>query len=314
MSTVMLPLCPSVGEAQLPVLLRLLTEADTAEEITLDLGQVRWWMPGAVLAVFSRVQHWHREKRVIRLINYQNCEAFRYLQRIDFFEQLGIHLPEDFHRRDCTGRFLPIRQVGFGSGGLDRIATELAQCVMPGADWNDDTYQLVQYVAGEILSNAVQHSGGVAWVSAQYFPKGGLVRVAVADNGGGILESFKGTPLYRPEMTEEEAVRKALEAGVSSGKYRISQYGRSHNRGLGLSVVDELARQSLGHLQIVSKAGWRTRDMESVRSSLCPETRHPGTLVCAAFQRDQVHQYREMHRHALTSLGLHLDAPDDIFG
>ena len=144
------------------MLMRLLTHADSADEIVLDLGRVRWWMPGAVLAVFSRVQHWLRGKRRIRLLNHQTCEAFRYLQRIDFFEQLGIELPEDFHRHDAAGRFLPIRQVGFSSGGLGQIATELAQCVVPGGDWNDDTYKLVQYVTGEILSNAVQHSGGVA--------------------------------------------------------------------------------------------------------------------------------------------------------
>lgn len=313
MGAIKVHLCPSVGEAQLPILLRLLTQADTADEIVLDLERVRWWMPGAVLAVFSRVQFWLREKRKIQLLNYQSCEAFRYLQRIDFFEQLGIDIPEDFHRHDAAGRFLPIRQVGFSSGGLGKIATELAQCVVPGADWNDDTYKLVQYVAGEILGNAVQHSGGVAWVSAQYFPKGGLVRVAVADNGGGILESFKGTPLHEPEMTDEDAVRKASEPGVSSGKYRLAPYGRPHNRGLGLSVVDDLARQSLGYMQIVSMAGWRSRDMDNVQTALRPEANHPGTLVCAAFQRDQIHRYQEMHQVALKTLGLRLDVPDDIF-
>ena len=139
------------------------------------------------------------------------------------------------------------------------------------------------------------------------------MRVAVADNGGGILESFKGTPLYKTEMTDEDAIRAAVKPGVSAGKYRVSQYGRSHNRGLGLSVVDDLARQCLGHMQIVSMAGWRSRDMGKVWTALHPEARHQGTLVCAAFQRDQILRYQDMHRDALQTLGLRLDAPNDIF-
>lgn len=280
----------------------------------LDLAAVRWWMPGAVVAVISRVHRWHREGKRIHLRNHTNCEAFRYLQRVDFFRQLGLDLPEDFHRRDAKGRFLPVQQVRFGSGGLNRVASELAQCVVPDAGWEDDTYQLVQYVAGEVLGNAIQHSGGVAWVSAQHTEKNDLVRVAVADDGGGILGSFLGTPLHEDGMTDQQAIVKALKPGVSSGRYRTALYGRPHNRGIGLSVVDDLVGQSLGRLQIVSGTGWQERDGRKLPTSLTMhEARHPGTLVCASFMRGQISQYQAMHREALATLGLRPREPDVTF-
>ncbi len=303
-----------VAEKELPELLARLTAADDAQEIELDLANVKWWMPGAVVAVISRAHRWIKEGRRVTLVNHRECEAFGYLQRVDFFKQLGVDLDERFLRHPEAGRFLPVQRVSFGGSGLDRIASEMARCVVPGADWEDDTYQLVQYVLGEVLANAVQHSGGVAWVSAQYTAKNDIVRVAVADDGGGILGSFAGTPLNVPGMSAKEAISLAIQPRVSSGRYRTVLYGRPHNRGIGLSMVDELVRQSLGHLMISSADGWLLRDGNSEPKFRTSEDAvHPGTLICASFMRGQILHYREMHEEALKSLGLSGPEPEDMF-
>lgn len=307
-------LCHWVAEAELPKLLALLTAADEADEIALDLGQVKWWMPGAVVAVISRAHRWINEGRKVKLLNYRSCEAFSYLQRVDFFKQLGVVEDESFIRHPEGGRFLPVRRMSFGGSGLDKIASDMARCVVPGADWEDDTFQLVQYALGEIMANAVQHSGGVAWVSAQYTPKNDVVRVAVADDGGGILGSFVGTPLHQLGMSAQAAIGLAVEPRISSGRYRTVLYGRPHNRGIGLSMVDELVGQSLGHLLIGSGDGWRHRDgQREPRLWTAKASQQLGTLVCASFMRGQVLHYREMHRAALEALGLFSPEPEDMF-
>ena len=47
---------------------------------------------------------------------------------------------------------------------MDRIASEIARCTLPDATPEDDVFRLLQYAAGELLSNAKYHSGGQAFV------------------------------------------------------------------------------------------------------------------------------------------------------
>lgn len=292
-------------EESISPVLRLLTATEDATEIDVDMSRVKFYIPAAVVALISAGVRLTRDGKTVRLVNAETSDAFRYLQRMDFFTQLGVRLPEDFRRHDAGGRFMPIERITFGEGDVSDIASRLAGCVVPGGDFFDDTYRLVQYAAGEVVGNARQHSSGVAFVSAQYTPHDRMIRIGIADDGIGIRESFRGTPFFDDVPTDCAAIRKALEPNVSSALFRPSLYQRPSNRGVGLSVLSELVAQSLGYLLIVSHSGWCFKNgRNDAIFKDQPTCIHRGTLLATAFRRDEIGQYAEMHELALVKLGL----------
>ena len=302
-----------VFEDQLPALLRKLAGAAQSTDITVDMAKVHGhYIPAAVVAILATAQRWKAEGKNLHLRGWRESKSSRYLQRIDFFEQLGLKFPEDFARHQERGLFLPVKKLSFGQPNVGPISTELASCVVPDGGATDDTFRLVQYVAGELLSNAKQHSRGTAFVSAQYFKQRDLVRIGIADNGMGIRSSFDGTNTGSHINSDAAALEAALQPGVSSALERPHIYGRPDNRGLGLSMISELTRQALGRMIIASGSGRYSQIPEEIsRFQEAPEDIFSGTLLSLSLKRDEILNYSAMHREALDRLDLRDSSADD---
>ncbi|HEY5792442.1 MAG TPA: hypothetical protein VIS74_04035, partial [Chthoniobacterales bacterium] len=236
-----------------------------------------------------------------------------YFQRIDFFEKLGVSTSEFFHRHPPTNRFVPIQKITFNSDS-GTIATSLSNCIAGQASSQDESYFLVQYATGEIISNCKQHSGGQGFASAQYFKKHDLARFGVGDSGKGIRESFRvnQSPHYQEEMTDETAILLALKPEVSSVTHLRNVYEGRSNRGLGLSVLRELVKHTHGYLSVISGNGWYFQDgnLPGKSGTMRNGCSYHGTLVSAAFDRGQVANYNDLHNEALRALGLQISIPD----
>jgi len=229
-----------------------------------------------------------------------------YLQRIDFLKHLGVEIPEDFIRRDPAGRFLPVQTLSFASGDVDKIASEITRCTLPNTHPEDDVFRLLQYAAGELLSNAKYHSGGRAFVCAQYFPKRSLMRIAVADDGIGIRESFLNTSREREADTADNAIRLALQPQVSSALLRPNPnpYAGRNHRGVGLSITRILAKEAFGQLSIATEDGWFDELQGKERTRMGQPLFFPGTLVAVSLNRDQIADYAAMHASAMSEIGM----------
>lgn len=246
MHSFIIPLPERIFEAKIPNLLALLNRGDGHDSVEIDISRVKFLTPAAIVAVLARCHRWWREGKEIYLCSIDQCENIGYLHRMDFLRHLGIDLPENFRRHPAADRFVPVQSLTFASGNVDVIASEITQCVFPDTGPEDDTFQALQYVAGELLSNAKYHSAGRAFACAQFFPTRNLVRIAVADDGLGIRGSFAGTTRENDAATPDSAIRLALQPGVSSALLRPNPnpYGGQNHRGVGLSITRILAKEA----------------------------------------------------------------------
>lgn len=295
-----------VWESQLPRLLVLLNQAEGHPAVVIDIAAVKFLAPAAIVAILARWHRWKREGIRVSLVGVESCENLAYLQRIDFLTHLGVKIPENFTRHNTAGRFVPVQSLNFASGDVDKIASEISRCTLPGVDFEDDVFRLIQYAAGELLSNAKYHSGGRAFVCAQFFPTRSQVHIAVADDGMGIRRSFMNTSRESEADTPDAAIRLALQPQVSSALLRPNPnpYAGQNHRGVGLSITRILAKESCGQLSIASEDGWFDEVHGTEQTRPRQPVFFPGTLVAVSLHRDQIADYAAMHAKAMADIGM----------
>lgn len=318
-----MPVCrlPSqVFESNLPKLLATIARLDgTDEEITLDFSAVKYWIPAAIVALCSAVNHWKERDRSIRFRNHHGCEAFVYLQRIDFFDRVGLKLPENFNRRDPGTSFVEIQSVTPGVARLkEPLARKLAVCLAGTGDDSNDVLRLSEFALGEVIANCQQHALKPGYVSAQYVKTKDWARFGMADYGIGIRESFRlaESPHYREGMTDGEALELAMRPWVSSKRHlKQGPYGEAPNRGVGLKMILHMLRDLEGELFLASGNAWRRyqgpegEDHGNLGDGLSV----PGTVVSVRFARGQMTDYQQMVAAAQQAMGLTPEPDDDIF-
>jgi hypothetical protein len=290
------------GKGLVPFLASL-DDCGNAESIILDFAALRRVSPAGLVVITARVSHWHSEGRRVFVDGLHDCAILAYLQRMDLLKACGIEMPEPFKRHDGKGRFVPVRLIDHR---VDEMGSEMALCVAPGGDeWREPLagpYDFVWYVLTEMANNVRQHSGGRGFASAQVGRGEGLVRMAIADNGWGILESFRSAGLpWSGGVDETGAILKALEPKVSSK-------GSPNNEGVGLTLTRQLAELAEAWLLSVSGSGVvqvNPVNNRSIYSGVLPNGgRYPGTLVALTFRQDRVADFAVLLDQAKRKSGL----------
>ena len=120
--------------------------------------------------------------------------------------------------------------------------------------------QPLGYVVTELLDNSLNHgrAGGFgharAWVAAQYYRVGDLLRVAVVDDGCGFLQSLKHHREVTPK-THQKAVSSAFRPFVSCKK-DVGVFRDATHQGLGLTVCRDLCLRADGGISAASGTAW----------------------------------------------------------
>src|SRR5262245_57092390 len=133
---------PAVFEEHLPKFLGAIWQVPDDHDLEIDFSRSRFYIPVAITSLIARIDYAASNGGKIRLCGLNKCENLRYLQRIDFFNQLKVELDEDFTRYDPQDAFVPVREVLIGGVSIrnDEIATELARCLARGEE--EDLFQL----------------------------------------------------------------------------------------------------------------------------------------------------------------------------
>lgn len=303
----MLAVPPVINAAGLiPFLAQLGSVPDSESEIVLDFSKLRRVSPAGLVALVAAVDRWRRvQARDVRFDGLAQCSICGYLQRMDLLQTCGVDLPELFERHPARGRFVPVQRIV----NVETISREVAACLAPGGDDYGHplsaTYDLAAYVLGELAANVSQHSRGVGYVSAQTNPGEGLVRLAVADNGTGVRQSFVDAGLgWSHKLSDSAALRKALEP-------RVSSKGEPVNQGVGLTLVAGLARQTQAWLLMVSGSGVILMNPDGAlhEGHLPVPGCYHGTLVALTFRRDKLHDFYELLDTAKQEAGLLVKRP-----
>ena len=271
-----------VSVPQLVALLASASEVACDEPIEVDFTRLERVTPVFLTTLAATVSRWKRDGREVWFRGLEKCPITPYLQRMDFLKHCDVDLPESFNRHDSRGRFVPVRRVELP---VERLAEEIAECFAPGGgdceDPNAGFYGFLVYAVTEMGNNIRQHSSGVGYASVQFLKVEGLVILALADNGCGILRSFQRVEMpWSVEMTDADAIMKALEP-------RVSCKMGAPNEGVGLTILADLVRRMKGSLLIASGQGTvtMTRGQHPNTNRLPDGVRYEGTLVALAVRR-----------------------------
>jgi len=201
-----------------------------------------------------------------------NAQLSGYLQRMDVFQ--GVELVDCAlmpgqrqNRADAlveVTRLVQQRDVG---SAAYRLTTALVGRMpvahrdelpdeMTGYTEADRLAEPIQYALNELLENALTHArragfgDACVWVTCQYYPSSGLVRLGVVDNGCGFLATLRGHPALHQE-THLAAILAALQPRVSCNR-ELGLLADSANQGVGLTTTNRIAERAGGRLYIAS--------------------------------------------------------------
>jgi hypothetical protein len=292
----------------LPRFVQDLGAGNGADQVEIDFAGLKFAEPGCLVALLAKTQWWlQKTHTAVVFSNVEGCEAFTYLQRQDFFAHCGVDLEEKFARHDAAGRFLEIREIGPG-GSVAEIATGLATCIAPDLadEWDPERtglFDYVQYALSEVALNVEQHSLSRGFAMAQAYANSDEVYLGIADFGIGIKESFLryGSPHVTAEMSDLEAIQKAIAPKVSSKTHLVTAWGESANAGVGLTLLTALATRVGGQITIISGSGAALLGREVV---LPEERAYAGTIFAMSFPRAKVVNFARLFADAKVELGL----------
>lgn len=247
-----------IFQATLPDLLRVLGRGDASgiTQVTLDFSTVKFYEPVALVSLLAKVLHWNETGKTVKVSGHDTGTASGYLARMGIFAELQAPFADGRTYRDSNGRFV-VLQIIDGATDCDRIAGDVSNCVITSND--DDSVELrriIAYAIGELVKNCQQHSRSRGYLLAQFFPNTGMVHVAIADAGRGIVASYRDnlSPRYRDGMTDEAGLLEALKLESSSTTHRRSPVTGelSPNRGIGLTMSRALTGVAYGDFLLCS--------------------------------------------------------------
>jgi anti-sigma regulatory factor (Ser/Thr protein kinase) len=159
-----------------------------------------------------------------------------YLAKMNFFENLNVKLPISIPKFDHNNA---VQIQKYTSYNQIEVLNRILKVLREKSAMHDNVYASLDYCFNEILDNVLNHTDEkVGWVVAQYFENLNSIRLIVCDFGMGIHKSLN----QKHNFTEEEAITKCIESGVTNGK------GQGH----GLFATASFIRLNKGWLSLIS--------------------------------------------------------------
>lgn len=233
---------------------RVLAEVDlTADRPTIDLGQVTFVEPFALVYLGMYLRHHNRLGRSIRVVVPSNQRVQEYLSRVNFWDRFNFD-PEAIERD---------RLRRFNSATSFNDILDIERSATLAEDIADNVYRILwdghvgvnrahcAEVVAELVDNFSQHSERVlAACALQYYPNAHRVDFAIGDAGVGIRQSLVSNPKYAylESRSHAEAATLAFEALVSrnpeggTGLYEVAETVTIARGGLALSTGDGYVR------------------------------------------------------------------------
>jgi hypothetical protein len=268
--------------------------------LVLDISEVARISPAGMVAIASLVDKRRAMGRETTFRGIDVCCISSYLTRMDFFKHCGYAIEEQTVRHSADGKFVTLRPI---THDVMEMGRDVASCLAPGGQDMDhplaDLWESSFYIFTEMANNVRQHSKGRGFIAAQRTTKDKLLRIAIADNGNGILESFRKAGVdWSESASDAQAILKAFEAKVSSK-------ASPENEGVGLTLVSRLARITDAFLAVISMTGVvLSKPKSEFLDSKTIDGCFPGTLVAMAFNESEMLQFDQKLLQAKVKEGL----------
>lgn len=238
------------------------------DEIIFDLKRSESLTPFGIIMLASTAIECQRQGKSCSLTRVKNSPIDVFLSRSGFHRFFGLDNMEPERDLIRTGEVQLIKPQG-----VDYFIIEnLSEIIDYHVNISSGVKASIQMSLQETMTNVVDHSGVNDYlVCAHTYPRREQIRLCIADLGKGILESLTDSPEYGHLSNDYEAIKLAIENGVTTRKERA---------GLGLSHISQFLKINKGQLCIISGAGkvyWKF-DQSKIQEQ---EMKHPfkGTIV-----------------------------------
>jgi hypothetical protein len=247
--------------------------------VHLDLRQVTFIMPAAITLLTTALMRLRQEGFSIEVSRPDRQKADSYLNRIEFYDLLGMDVEYTMRRRSADGRFREVVQVQTEREG-DSVVRDLMTIVDKNVEGVTGIYDAAYHAFLEIVNNVFHHAHSPthAVLCAQSYPWLRRVELAVVDSGRGIPASLGENPDLKGRFANAaEAVELAVQPRVT---------GRpDHNTGEGLFFSLEFIKANMGEACLYSQDGVLWAQGGRVWTQMVPYW--PGTLVALSFRTDR---------------------------
>ena len=255
-------------------------DKDSLDACILDFNGADFLHVGEIAALAMYARQVSRN-RPTSLVNHQSARCYGYLQRINFFNSLGIDSLERFVRHDPNGEFLEITEIIDDEAyTTNSIPAQLRGIIQKASYVDISLVSAIDRSFGEILDNVLNHSHtqvpGIA--IAQHYPNKGFVEFCVADAGIGIVQSLRSNPSLSAKAANE-LMEMAFEFGVGENVNGVRGVDDGYGCGYGLAFASKLIEAAKGQLWAVShdECMLLTGDGFTHVNGCW----FPGTLICA---------------------------------
>lgn len=269
---------------------------DENKDISLfvDMTDVKFCYPAGLCGLHEIIRS---QTGTVKIKRPENNDAFQYLQRIGFFNNLKIFPDKCFNSHDASGRFKEMmvisKDIQPRSSVVDNLCRDIACVVAP----NDRDFQdFILFCMGEMVNNVIQHSHSKGITCAQFYPKTKEVEVAIADHGRGIKAGLKDNPNFHYLDSDLETLELSTRPDTSGTFFCGTEpYSNNVNSGNGLYFLKKIIEKSYGHLNIFSHAGHFYQD-GAKQPDIRDNSFFPGTLVVFRLNRDYTSTLQDVLR------------------
>ena len=144
---------------------------------------------------------------------------------------------------------------------------------------NKEDKQFIQYIVRELLTNTIDHAESKTDIvcCGQLFPNKEEIETIIIDTGIGFKETISRK--YKETKSDEDAISKAIEAGITGTVQEIVNYGVVKNAGYGLYVVSKMVEYYNGSMLIISKNGFLKQNASGVKVLKTLKANWDGSIV-----------------------------------
>jgi hypothetical protein len=198
---------------------------------------------------------------------------------------------------------IPVTDRNSANEAAERISASIAKFVpredqagMEQDSYSSELYDRIQpvvfYIFSELVDNVFSHArisgteNAQAWLAAQYYASGDLVRVAVVDDGCGLRASLRDID-ESPPKNHVEAVQRAFTPFVTSKGTQVI-YQDNRHMGMGLTVCRDICVQSQGRIYAMTGNARVNNPGLTGESAAQLQTPFDGTIIAVELHRRNV--------------------------
>ena len=239
--------------------------AGVTDDVVLDFSPVRFVLPFATLVFGWALIDLFADRSARGYKTYgkgfDESNGGSYLGYFGFFKTIGFQTGNEPDQAPGGSRYLPLTRIRLRNlerdagqnpyqREIERQCDRLAAVLFPGAD-NLGAADMISFCLREIIRNCFEHGQITTCMAMAQRWANGDAEIAIGDRGMGIMRALS----QRHRITSaEDAIRKALLPGISSGEGR--RVGNKwDNSGFGLYILSELGRR-YGNFSVITSGSY----------------------------------------------------------